>query len=1210
LTGTTRRGIQGDRNANVKAHMKPDQSSKHLQGITDLTLLAPIKQGLIDALDTRTYTARLKLLMTTLNSLRSSSREFSMFRPFSDGAERIRTIHSLRLAILEPEQKLLLAVTFDRPWEPYIRIIWRDVGTLLDVIFCNCEGYVTAYGHSVDEYFDWVRKAQIDAQFFYNAGPVTVDDLHYLRKMERLHRENPGSPASDRAASRLVVDDPEECALDTAWSHRESPQTPKGAETTQTLGLKALAALYRLTDVYPADREDGGYLLRAAHEILKEFRQLDTKVLFPRNSEKYRRFRAQLDWFEQPFQARSPAARNDPVYLPEDIQGGIVSGYRNVTHGCLVLIGIADAAKARAFLAGLTISRENPAAPDGHVYINVAMTCQGLRRIGIAATELDKFPKEFREGMEARAGLLGDVRSNHPGNWALPERNWPKTDATDGIVTRVQPSTVDIVMQLRVSSESAEHEIVGNPDHPLFSEVERLAMQEGVRVLSVQAMRRYMDPLLPWPREHFGFVDGISQPQIGPVPPGTDWNNWIPMGDVLLGYANGNGDVPERSLLRDNGTFLVVRKLRQDVQALNKFLVASTSAAISPDELKAKMLGRTVNGDALANPGHPQGNDFNYDNDTYGDKCPFQAHIRRANPRTPRKADQPDQPTVPRIMRRGMSYGPRFDKDKPDREQRGLIFMAYNASIAEQFEVIQRWISGGNSTGVFSGQSDPLLGVPQTDDPRTFRFVHGNDVSRVPLDIAGATPFVQLEWGAYLFVPSPAALQWIAQAPVCAPGRPDATEAGEKIVQTLLTMERQGAPEAEIIAAWKAHLEDFDAKLSGDTEAVWAAIRNKHNGVLRTVYGVLVASKKLVMEVFSDAKGCYSVKGYRERMRDSIGENYLGLDQGQTYRDQSGVTNQAIQSMISETDAFDLARYETNDYLSLLLGNTGELTFDTKELSDEILARLSDAWFDLPDTANVRPGGWNWNPVGKRIPPKPQCPGDFTSPSRFLFSPNPGSAVADYGKQHGQSLRHAVAEFVKEKRKPPQSLKSPLSRAMFAAIADNDQLARTIVGAMMGFLPTVDGNLRSTLYQWVDDKTLWRLQDALLCDPDQKTAPYTAACKVLREPLMRTMQLRPVPDMVWRTAVKEDDLGNLIKIRVGDKVVVGIGSATQEDLANNAPPDVFPVFGGDRNATDPPTHACPAYAMAMGVLLGIISGLLEAGTLYPTPSPTGLTLRG
>ena len=51
----------------------------------------------------------------------------------------------------------MLAVTFDRPWEPYIRIIWSDVGALLDVIFCNCEGYVTARDHSFAEYAHWVR---------------------------------------------------------------------------------------------------------------------------------------------------------------------------------------------------------------------------------------------------------------------------------------------------------------------------------------------------------------------------------------------------------------------------------------------------------------------------------------------------------------------------------------------------------------------------------------------------------------------------------------------------------------------------------------------------------------------------------------------------------------------------------------------------------------------------------------------------------------------------------------------------------------------------------------------------------------------------------------------------------------------------------------------------------------------------------------------
>lgn len=1193
--------------------MKPDESSKHLQGITDLTLLAPIKQGLIDALDTRTYATRLKLLMKTLNSLRSSSREFSAFRPFSDGAERIRTIHSLRLAILEPEQKLLLAVTFDRPWEPYIRIIWRDVGTLLDVIFCNCAGYVTAYDHGVAEYFDWVRKAQIDAQFFYNAAPVTVDDLQYLRKTERLYREQEMSPTFEQGAMQLTVDDPEDVALCTARHHLNDPQTTRpGTETTETTGLGALAAIYRLTDVYPADRNDGGYLLRAAHDILKEFRILDTKKLFSNGSDERDRFKVQLDWFEQPMQTPVRAAQHSPASLPEDIQGGILTSYKDVTHGCLVLLRVVDSAKARVFLGGLKITTE-ASAVSGGIYANVAFTCQGLRQLGVSGIEIEKFPKEFREGMEARADLLGDVRSNHPRNWALPERNWPHDNAAGKIATRVQLSGVDIVVQLRISSNWPDHELVNNPNHPLYAAVEGLAQQDGVQVLSVQAMRRYMDPILPYPREHFGFVDGISQPELGIDPRQSTWSNIVPEGELLLGYANASCDVPAYNPLLENGTFLIVRKLRQDAPALNAFLKANR-ALLSPNDLKAKMMGRTVNGEALANAGNPPDSYFNYDNDPLGIQCPFQAHIRRVNPRTPRKVGKFDQPTVPRIMRRGMSYGPRFDETKTDREERGLIFMAYNASIAEQFEVIQRWISGGNSTGVFSGQSDPLLGVPQTDDPRTFRFMHGTDVKRVELDVAGATPFVRLEWGAYLFVPSLAALQEIAIRPVCAPCPSNAAEAGEKMVQKLLAMEGQGTPEAEVIAAWKARLEDFDAKISGDTEAVWAAIRENHDGVLRTAYGILVASKKLVMEVFVNAKGCYSVNGYHERMKESIGGNYLGLDQGEAYRDQSGATNEAIRS-VTEQEAFDKARKAVRKRLNALVRDTGKATFDTKELSDWVLEDVSKSsrgdvstpsWFDIPDSRYVVGGGWNWIPIDKRTP---QCPGDFTSPSRYLFSPNPGAAVTDYGRSHGKFLLQAVTKSVKYFRDPRHEIQGRLSQKMFAAIPDDDQLARTIVGALMGFLPTVDGNLRSTLYEWVDDKTLWRVQEALLVYPNQKVDPYAAASNVLREPLMRTMQLRPVPDLVWRTAVKEDDLGNFIKIRVGDKIVVGIGSATQEDLANDAPPEVFPIFGGNRNAPQAPTHACPGYAMAMGVLLGTISALLEAGTLYPTPSPTGITVK-
>jgi hypothetical protein len=68
-----------------------------------------------------------------------------------------------------------------------------------------------------------------------------------------------------------------------------------------------------------------------------------------------------------------------------------------------------------------------------------------------------------------------------------------------------------------------------------------------------------------------------------------------------------------------------------------------------------------------------------------------------------------------------------------------------------------------------------------------------------------------------------------------------------------------------------------------------------------------------------------------------------------------------------------------------------------------------------------------------------------------------------------------------------------------------------------------------------------------------------------------------------------------------DKVSISIASATREDLANKIT-DVFAVFGGDRREHPHPTHACPGYAMGMGVLLGIIAGVMDPGPGGAHPS--------
>jgi len=1177
-------------------------TSKHLQGITELTLVADVTPGLIKSLDTCTYETRLALVMRTLSGLRSSSREHSPIRPFSDTVERIQEIHSFRLAVIQPKpgegvtKRLMLAVGFDGGWEQYIRRIWRDLGPLLDVMFCNTTDYKISVDTSFRDYVAWIRSKQVEAGFFYNASGLTVTDLQYLRQLERKQREG----ASDLDLAKETAVSPKSQAADAAKLDQ--------AETIK-LGLTALTALYRLTDYYPPDGDDGVYLLRASRALLEDF---DTSLVPPDLEKAYR---TQLDWIKQD-PPKAPRAPQWPVFEAKNVQGGILGNYeqdkKQVNHGCLLLMQVtkADGADPHAFLGELRkqISSHVSAPGDG-IYVTVAFTSQGLERLGVPTAALEQFPKEFREGMEARADLLGDFRCNHPRNWALPRLNWP-TENQDSI-KRVQLSLVDIVVQLRALGKpfdaERDHEIIGNTEHPLsdkVSELAKLAGDRGVRLLSVEAMVTYRDGGKPV--GHLGFVDGISQPKVQDQSTGEKWNDAVKRGEILCGHENDSKDAPLSGAAAEylnDGTFLVVRKLRLDIAALNAFFKkAGEDGIASRAVLGAKMMGRKPDGNSLTEP-PTDGNNFNYDGpeNKTGALCPFQSHARRANPRT-----GAEKPKVPRIMRRGMSYGP---KGKDDAEC-GLMFLAYNASIAEQFEVIQRWIAGGNSSGAYSGDPDPFLGVPQLGDKRTFRFQDDGEVKRVDLDAGqpspGARPFARLDWGAYLFVPSLPVLDKLA-APMPAVAS-DAAEQGAVIVKTLLALESK-FPVEVMRDAWKGYLEDLGSKEMKYNDAIWAAIREKFGGALWTPYGVLVASGAMVDFVFTN-KDLYSVEGYAphgaegylHRSRNSIGEIYLGLDDkgpDSEYVRQSKEVNEKLMELEGE-DAFNLARKFTRDALSKLVGNPRkEVAVDLRtRLVDPVLADLCLKWFDLPDGRRVANGGWNWQ-AGHQ----PCCPGDFTSPSRYIFQPNPGKTVIDYAEKQGQALHTAVKAFVADMR--GGNLQGEISKALFELIPKDDaRLASTLIGVMMGFLPTVDGNFRLAMHRWLTDGSLWRMQADLEVAPGG--TEYEKARAALLAPLMVAMQKRPVPDIVWRTAKVKHDLGP-VSVQAGDKLAIGIVSATQESLLAGKPLDVMPVFGGTRGPKGP-THACPAYAAGMGVLLGMVSGLLGAGTIKPSPLPVTVLL--
>ena len=493
--------------------------------------------------------------------------------------------------------------------------------------------------------------------------------------------------------------------------------------------------------------------------------------------------------------------------------------------------------------------------------------------------------------------------------------------------------------------------------------------------------------------------------------------------------------------------------------------------------------------------------------------------------------------------------------------------------------------------------------MPQRGETRVWRTLNGGSPCRFNLDDESWGQFVTLEWGTYLFVPSLAALRRLTTAPQGpasagesgpGPDEVEQVEQGKALIEWLDSLDGEEAK-----TEWKVALEDRPKSFPRDRDAIWAAIRAA-GGAMRTDYGVLVGDWGLIKKVLREDE-TYSVEGYAERMRKSYGEIYLGMDSGDDYSAQSKDTNQALLDY-GEAQAFLVSRKVTQGvvarWLQAFEGKGDELTFQIRDLLDYALAGLCDIWFGIPDGVHVAPGA--------RAPwdqPQPVCPGHYTAPSRYFFSPYPGDVVQALGKGDGKALREATLKLVEANRSSPDK-QGQIGAKMFASIADDEQLASTLIGVMMGFLPTVDGNFLTMMNRFIDPKSLWRMQADLMSQPSKNA--HQRAKDNLEAPVREALQHDPIPHTIWRTAKSDAPLGP-VEVGAGDRIVLGLSSAMRQNLDKKSD-DVPPVFGGQRAGDSHPTHACPAYEMAMGVLMGMLSGLLETGTLRPYPAPLILTL--
>jgi hypothetical protein len=274
-----------------------------LAGTSDLTVIAPIRDGLVPSLDAITYKTRVKRVLRTLHLGRAGAHEYDLMRVLSDAVERVGRIHSVRIAVLEPENKVLLAATFDGAFESYVRVIWQKVARLLDLIFCNTDNYVTGWDHSYDEWRAWLRSRQAETSFLYAVPSLTVQDTQYLRMQERFQRR---TPMSELEVVRMTVPSAESIAQDAV--RRGVDPTNMGLGTPLALepagaaairqGLRSMVGLYRLADAFLPGTDDGELLLGAAHELLPEFSRMIAQGPYQLAIERVmNRFEEPVRWF-------------------------------------------------------------------------------------------------------------------------------------------------------------------------------------------------------------------------------------------------------------------------------------------------------------------------------------------------------------------------------------------------------------------------------------------------------------------------------------------------------------------------------------------------------------------------------------------------------------------------------------------------------------------------------------------------------------------------------------------------------------------------------------------------------------------------------------------------------------------------------------------------------------------------------------------------
>ncbi|KAF5375779.1 hypothetical protein D9757_008977 [Collybiopsis confluens] len=366
--------------------------------------------------------------------------------------------------------------------------------------------------------------------------------------------------------------------------------------------------------------------------------------------------------------------------------------------------------------------------------VNIAFSQRGLTALGVTDNLGDS---DFSSGQFSGASSLGDQTSN----W-VPQ--FSGTDI-DGVLL-LASDTIDNVNTMLSNIETAVNGSV--------SEVYRI--QGAARPGSEQG------------HEHFGFMDGISNPAVDGFSTPLPGQAVVAPGIILLGEQ---GDSTTRPSWAKDGSFLAFRQLKQRVPEFNKFLLdnalvePTSSSSVSSIQngselLGARMMGRWKSGapvdltplvdDPVLAADPQRNNNFNF---THPDLGTFVNHIIRA----------------------GIPYGPEVTNTETTANvsstdatlERGLAFVAYQSSIGSGFAFLQQfWANNAffHTVSLFatcnynenSVGEDPIIGVASGDGPRHPGGLDPQDPTKV---ITINEDFVVSRGGEYFFSPSLSAIQ-------------------------------------------------------------------------------------------------------------------------------------------------------------------------------------------------------------------------------------------------------------------------------------------------------------------------------------------------------------------------------------------------------------------------------------------------------------------